>query len=357
MHVKSTLAPLLTAALAACTVADRGEVAGADVAAARGGHPLSCASATTLHALATCIGAQMPQAGSNGFVVPTSAQQADFAGVVARMLQGSCSFTLPASLAGTMQLRPFTDHGNGTTYCLFMEVADADDDGYVDRGWGTFIVDPGASRELSHQAAHPLSDIGTELQAIDIFQETASRSYLMCGADRFANAAASPCEPEAATGNADCAHNTANMFYPATRAIAAHYGSQANVQIQWHGIADSTCPTDSAYLSPGLRTAPATSSNVRTLRASALSFNPSWVLGLSGDGTCDMDGSDNTEGRPLNGVPSGSACTTFASSASDAFIHIEQHPALRVAASWVPAILEAFPAAPLARPGLTGAAW
>ncbi|MSO49350.1 MAG: hypothetical protein EXQ49_05525 [Acidobacteria bacterium] len=91
-----------------------------------------------------------------------------------------------------------------------MEVADANNNGYVDRGWGTFITYNGATRELSHQAPHPISDSTTESQAIGVFKGTDSRSYLMAGAHRLANAASSTCQ--ASYGQADAAHNTANMF-------------------------------------------------------------------------------------------------------------------------------------------------
>src|SRR5262245_53190205 len=82
---------------------------------------LTCASSTTLEELVTCIRNQMPGSGSAGFVVPSATEQAAWRSVVQQMLQGSCDFTLPASLAGIMQLRSFTDAENGRTYCVFME--------------------------------------------------------------------------------------------------------------------------------------------------------------------------------------------------------------------------------------------
>ena len=59
---------------------------------------------------------------------------------------------------------------------VLMEVRDANSNGSVDRGWGTFIVNNDAMRELSHQAPHPISDSTTEIQAITIFKENDSRS-------------------------------------------------------------------------------------------------------------------------------------------------------------------------------------
>src|SRR5262245_12059908 len=166
----------------------------------------TCPTATTLDALVTCIRNQTPGSGSNGFVVPTPAQQADWRWVVRQMLAGSCDFPQPPSLAGIMQVKTFSDAGNGKSYCVFMEVQDANGNGIVDRGWGTFIVDPNAERELSHQAPHPIYDSTTENEAVGIFRDTNSRSFLMCGAHRNANPAPSTCQ--SSYNVADCAHNT-----------------------------------------------------------------------------------------------------------------------------------------------------
>jgi hypothetical protein len=101
---------------------------------------LTCAPATTLESLATCIRTQMPQSGSNGFVEPNATEQNDWRAVVNQMLQGQCDFALPNSLSAAMRINTFTDSANGRNYCVLMEVQDANNNGYVDRGWGTFIV-------------------------------------------------------------------------------------------------------------------------------------------------------------------------------------------------------------------------
>lgn len=186
---------------------------------------LSCSSATTLDSLATCIRSQMPDSESNGFVAPTAAEQAGWRAVVKQMLQGSCNFPLPASIAAAARMRTFTDTNSSKSYCLLMEVVDANNNGVVDRGWGTFLVNSNAVLEMSHQAPHPIADSTTENQAIGVFGGTDSRSYLMAGSHRLANSGASSCQKS--YGPADAAHNIANMFQATNAELIVFYGTRA----------------------------------------------------------------------------------------------------------------------------------
>jgi hypothetical protein len=302
---------------------------------------LTCSSSTTLNSLVSCIRNQMPRRDTEGYSAPSATAQTDVRTVVSNMLNGRCDFSLPASLSTTMRLRPFTDGDNRKVYCVLMEVDDRDADGYVDRGWGTFIVDPAASRELSQQAPHPLWDDSTDSQAVDIFKGTSSRSFLMCGAHRYANAAASACDAE--YKSADCAHETANLYHPASLEIDAFYGARAHSQLQWHGMGDTTCATIDAYASHGLATAPPQGSNVLALEANAEASNVDWIVAVPGSGTCTLNGTDNVQGRFLNGVATAGVCTTAATASTGRFVHIEQHAAVRVAASWIAPVANTFP--------------
>jgi hypothetical protein len=319
------------------------------------GANLTCSSATTLDALVTCIRNQMPGNGSNGFVAPTTAQQADWRTAVHQMLQGSCNFALPASLSSIMQIRTFSDSENGKDYCLLMEVLDGNGNGIVDRGWGTFIVDPAATREISHQAAHPIYDIGTENQAVGVFKGTDSRSYLMCGAHRLANSASSSCQ--SSYGSADCAHNVANMFQSTNQELLSFYGASEWQAIQWHGMAVDTCDGVDAYLSHGRSVSPQPGDKNLELTNNMLGYHPTWQLECPGTGACSLNATDNTQGRLLNGVPAGSACGTAASSYSGIFLSIEQDPGFRTASDWIPAVQDTWPTGaptpPAAPTGLT----
>lgn len=315
------------------------EVSGSQAAA-----DLPCAASTTLEALAACIRTQMPKGGSKGFVNPTATEQAGWRAVVSRMLQGLCDPTLPASLNGIMRIKVFTDSDNKRNYCVLMEVLDANNNGIVDRGWGTFIVYHGATRELSHQAPHPITDNTTEIQAITLFKDTASRSYLMAGAPRDANSANSACQ--SSFKEADAAHNTANMFHATNQELINWYGEASWNAIQWHGMGADTCPRTEVYPSHGVDVTPVATDKISVLRKRLLVHHPIWKVDLPGASACSLNATDNTQGRLINGVAAGSVCGTAAPGYNGRFIHIEQDPDFRNPSAWTNPVKDAWPPCP-----------
>ena len=208
-----------------------------------GNADLTCPSSMTLDTLVECIRAQMPRVGSNRYVAPTPSQRADWRLVVNQMLQGSCDFAVPVSLNGIMQVKTFTDTGNGRNYCLLMEVRDQIN------GFGTFIVYSKATRQLSHQAVHPIADSTTEIQAVTVFRDTDSRSFLMAGAHRDANSVASACLPK--RPESDASHN-ANNGSGDERGIACllRHGILVRDSVPWDG--GYKVPETDIHLSHGL---------------------------------------------------------------------------------------------------------
>jgi hypothetical protein len=302
---------------------------------------LNCPSSTTLESLVTCIRAQMPQSGSNGYVAPTPTQRADWRTVVNQILQGSCDFAVPASLNGIVQVKTFTDTGNGRNYCLLMEVLDQNGNGFVDNGFGTFIVYNSATRQLSHQAVHPIADSTTESQAVTVFKDTDSRSYLMAGAHRNANSAASTCLPS--DPESDASHNSNTMVQATNEELLAYYGAASWFAIQWHGMAASTCPTTDVYPSHGRMVTPAPSDKIAVLRDNLLVHHPTWNVDLPGSGSCSLNATENVQGRLLNGVAAECVCCTAASSYTQKFVHIEQDPNFRNPSDWIAPITDTFP--------------
>lgn len=322
------------------------------------GAVLGCTSSATLEDLINCIEAQMPHQ-DEGYTAPTSTQMVDLRNVIQQMLNGQTNITLPTSLVGIMEVKNFTDSQNGLTYTVLMETGDANNDGIIDKGFGTFIVYNGAVRELNHAIPHVYTDIDTEDEGISLFKGSGSRSFMMAGTTRNAVNQTSSCNVNYEV--ADVGHNVNNMFFNATQELMEYYGGDTWYQIQWHGFASNSCNKTDVFISHGdyLVTPPA-GDIVYTFKSNVLKYNPSWLVTLDG-ASCDYDGWSNTSGRILNGVPVNDVCDTPATSISGKFIHIEQEPSYRQASNWINAVNDTFvpggtvnpPAAPT---GLTATA-
>jgi hypothetical protein len=324
---------------------------------------LTCPGKTTLEDLITCVISQTPVRNSDGFVVPTATTQSDWRDVIGQMLDGNCSsITLTDTLAGVYSVSKRTYEGKD--YCVLMEVLDQiSPSGIVDRGWGTFIVNMQPCRELSIQIAHPIHDIDTDIQGINVFKATNSRSFLMAGTHRYANYVCSACQhptcdPPGSTVSdpttekyveADVAHNVANLFQPAVEELLEYYGVEENfVAIQFHGMGDKYCSGVDVYLTHGLDTPPNTGDKIMVLSSNLVTYNSGWTVTVPGDSpTCTLSGSYNVQGRLLNNVATGDVCITAAMNYSGRFIHIEQKKerdgiSFRDADNWINAINDTF---------------
>ncbi|WP_437604683.1 hypothetical protein WMF20_26015 [Sorangium sp. So ce834] len=309
---------------------------------AAGAVDLTCASSATLEALVSCIRDHLPGRGSRRFVAPSFMEMSAWRSVAFAMLRGDCGFALPYSLSPLAQNRRFHDAETGRSYCVLMETADWDGDGIFDRGFGAFIVDASAERELSHQVAHPISDTGTETQAVTLFKETRSRTFLLAGAHRDA----SPGEGGLLGSSAswDAAHNTATMFHATHMEIMAYYGEKPWWAIQWHGMAEDTCERVDVHLSHGVDTPPAAGDKILELRAHLLAREPTWRISVAGSGLCSLDATSNVQGRLLNIAPAGGSFGALAAPPSTRrFVHIEQHAGFRDPDRWVDAVLATWP--------------
>jgi hypothetical protein len=299
---------------------------------------LTCSTATTLDALANCIKNQIPANGSGEWVAATTTEQTAWRSAVNQMLNGGCNFALPAAIATAAQIRTFTDTSTGKSYCLLMEVLDANNNGKVDRGWGAFMVNANATLEINHTAPHPLADLTTENQSIGVFGGTNARSWMMAGAHRTAASGSSSCQ--SSYGASDAAHNINNMFHAATIELKAFYGNNDWQQIQWHGMASDTCSTN-AFLSHGRDVNPSSGDKNLALKNNMLGYHPTWDIETP-DTSCTLNATDNTQGRLINGVPEASVCGTAASSYTGTFLHIEQDPGFRTASDWIPSVNEVW---------------
>jgi hypothetical protein len=194
-----------------------------------------------------------------------------------------------------------------------MEVGDVDGNGKVDKGWGTFIVDNAAARELNIAIAHPLDDSRTQDEGLAIFKATNSRTFLLAGARRDLGPMR-PCPGDPSCPASDVAHNTDTMFHVVTEELAAFYGASDWTQLQFHG--NQTCPETDIHLSYGVAGPFSSSDKLTVLQTQLLQHHPDWIVtafGKPGD-QCALDGTTNVEGRFLNEGTS-----------ARRFVHIEQY--------------------------------
>jgi hypothetical protein len=302
---------------------------------------VNCAANNTLEELIACVVAKIPHRDTNGFVMPDNTALADWKQVAAQMLAGKCDdIPLPATLKNAYTLGVFKE--GSASYCVLMETLDANQNGYVDRGWGTFIVNNQPTRELSIQAPHVLADLNTDAQAIGVFKGTNARSFLLAGAHRDANPARTTCQPSTGEGEADPAHNLAAMFQPTTQALLDYYTANGKewTEIQFHGMGTTNCPGVDAFMTYGFSAVPKPGDKILDLRANIAKRDPKWVIAIPGETpACDLTGGTNVQGRLLNNVPAEQVCAKGATAYTGKFIHIEQKTNLRAAvADWIAAI-------------------
>src|SRR5215471_15545545 len=262
---------------------------------------LACPRARRLESLLTCIVDQSGMRDRSGvYVIPTDAQRTDFGAAARTMLGATCGEIAPGtSLDGLYRITTFTDISDGRQYCVLMEVGDADANGRIDKGWGTLIVDPSATRELNIAIAHPLDDSATEDEGLAIFKATRSRSFLLAGSRRDLGPDR-PCPGDDACPASDVAHSTDSMFFVVTQQLESFYASTDWAQLQFHG--NRSCPETDIHLSYGVRVPFTDSDKLSVLKRELISHNPDWLVtrfGETGE-RCELDGTTNVEGRLLN---------------------------------------------------------
>ena len=300
-----------------------------------------CAKTNALEELIACVLAKMPRRDTQGYVAPPANLAGDFKQVATQMLAGKCDdIALPASMAKIYSVATFTDKQNNASYCVALEILDENANGTIDRAWGTFIVNPKATRELSIQAPHPLADLATEAQAIAVFKGVNARSYALAGSHRDANKERTTCQPGTGEGEADAAHNVKDIFFAATDALNEFYKDKEWSAIQFHGMGATSCVGVDAFLSYGVQVAPKPGDKIVTLRDNFAKQQPKMIATVFGENPpCNLYATTNVQGRLLNNVPAAQVCELPATNYTGKFIHIEQKTNSRAAiADWIAAI-------------------
>lgn len=336
----------------------------AQVGAMQTSSDLACVpTAYSLEELVDCITSYMPAEGSGGYITPTVDIQDDWRTVVQQMMDltdinGCSNVSLPDSLDDIYDVFAFSDAFDDKQYCVAMEVEDANDNHVVDRGWGTFIVNPTPERYLSIDIPHPIEDSSTNKQGIAVFKGVGAQTFIMAGSNRYANSQESPCQDGEKVS--DVAHCIDNFFFPTVVEIDEYHTTAGtdHTAIQFHGMTSDGCPDVNIYLTHGSADAPQSNDPIVSLKANLLAEQSSWSVAVPGESGkfCDKNGTNNVEGRYLNIGDETQVCGSDATTYTGKFIHIEQDPdsdlnEYRNPDTWIKALKNTF--APLTPPDPT----
>ncbi len=256
------------------------------------------------------------------------------------MLAGNCeSISLPSSLAGNYLIKTFMDRDAEINYCALVEVLDSNSDGRVDKGWGTFIINPNPERELGIHITEPLAATGIEQFGVQVFKQVRGRYFLLAGTHPEANDnSANSCQ--SSLPSSDVVHNNNTMFHQTIEVAKPHFQANSNfAAIQFNQKDLSECSDTDVFLTNGSSSPADNSDKLIMLRTQLQTNNQGWTVTIPGDSPgCNLDGADNIQGRLFNNVASNNVCNDAATTTSGQFFHIELSSSRQTAGDWISSI-------------------
>jgi hypothetical protein len=284
--------------------------------------------------------------------IPTQRDLQEWRRAVEAMLQGDLAGAAQSlgAIAPSYKVVRYTDASTEEprVYHLLVE-ADLTPTGIVPTvvvGWGTYVFDPAARRELSIQVPHPRADRFTEDQGVDGFLQLRARSLLLAGTHRCASETESACDglttacgsPAAPFRISDPSHGAracdptiANPFQVVHEAVFLIIPQ--TVALQLHGNSALACAGLHVLLSnSGSDFRVATNGNIERLMQRLIA-NGDAALNVQACGpvlgACNLCGTTNVQGRWTNGSTANACRVAAPAKAGEQFIHIEQNPAMR----------------------------
>jgi hypothetical protein len=215
-------------------------------------------------------------------------------------------------------------------------------------GWGTYVFDPAARRELSIQVPHPRADQFTEDQGVDGFWQLRARSLLLAGTHRCASETESACDGVTTTcgspaapfrisdpshGARACDPTIANPFQVVHEAVFRIIPQ--TVALQLHGNSADDCADVHVLLSSsGSDFRVADYGNIQRLMQRLMAnvdaaLNVQACSSPPAKGACNLCGTNNVQGRWTNGSTANACRVAAPAKAGEQFIHIEQNRAMR----------------------------
>jgi hypothetical protein len=262
----------------------------------------------------------IPGAESDRYAAPSRDELSRFEAIVAMMTTRAFTSAQADASALGYDLWRLDDPASHQLVVLVERPATA-------RGGGTYVLDTGATSRRVIEVPHPLSDLGTLNEGVQLFKQARAGALLIAGTHRCASLKSTPCFGAEATNVcsgrirlSDAAHFDGSFFHHAHAALFRSWSTSAAVSL--HAHLDAAGQPD-LTTSVGTREPLGAEAAPNTLRDAlrAAGFSASSCNG-AGDTTSRLCGESNVQGRFSNGVAD--ACHVDATHAGARFLHLEQ---------------------------------
>ncbi len=264
--------------------------------------------------------------------LPTAAEMFAFEAALSRLIAGDVEASARMAWEINFQLVRFSDSARGEFYVLREEpAADGSSPG------GVYVWRPRARYNAVIEVPHPVSDIGTDTQGIELFLHTEAAALLISGTHRRSDPERSTCD--GASGNdyrrSDPAHSALHLFQVAHEQLEDELDEPLFIQL--HGLGDDALQELCGQCAPARMSNPGPMVNISEAVSAAGEPRPESFAHLlaetvDDDGTVDAclynrdtsiyGGTLNVQGRYTNGASA--PCGSEPKRSSGRFIHLEQ---------------------------------
>lgn len=165
----------------------------------------------------------MPRANSEGYILPTNREQADFAELVSMIITDDLARAVDLAIENNYTMNYYVDRGDDYAVSYLLREQKP-----IQKGWGLYAFRVDSTSNLIIEAPHPLYDRRTPTVALDIYRALDARALLIAGAHRNANR----------DGSADVAHATESIFQSIHETLSQEIQADAGhiIIIQIHGF-------------------------------------------------------------------------------------------------------------------------
>ena len=124
----------------------------------------------------------MPRTRSEGYILPTNEEQADFAELVSTLNTGDLARAVDLATGNGYTLNYYVDRGDNYAVSYLLR-----EQSPIQKGWGLYAFRMDSASNIIIEAPHPLYDRRSPTVALDIYRALDARALMIAGAQRNAN--------------------------------------------------------------------------------------------------------------------------------------------------------------------------